>query len=89
MSHILVGLLFLPVSKKALSLYFREFWCLFLIPVIFFCGLFVKMTSFPLLRNLDVFFTCEYIFTGHFPTCNYIVDSFTCEEDIISVLEEF
>ena len=53
------------------------------------CGLFVKMTSFPLLRNFDVFFTCEYIFTGHFPTCNYIVDSFTCEEDIISVLEEF
>ena len=55
----------------------------------FFGGLFVKMTSFPLLRNFDVFFTCEYIFTGHFPTCHYIVDSFTCEEDIISVLEEF
>ena len=79
-------IIFLPMSKMTLSLYFRNFFFFFL-PVIIF-GLPVKITSSPSLRNFDAFFTCGYILTGLFPTCTYIVDMFTCEDDIIPVLEE-
>ena len=73
---------FLPVNIFLLEIFLH-------VPVIIlWIVLPVKKTSSPSLRKFDVVFTCEYILTGHFPTCTYILDMFTCEDDIIPILEE-